>query len=58
MKFFGEAAVDTGGPSREFWYLLNKGIAGEYCRGKPGKLVFERNTQALQVINSLYFICN
>ena len=49
VKFVGEAAVDTGGPGREFWHLLNRGIAAEYCRGKDGKLVFERNTEALQV---------
>lgn len=51
MEFVGEPGVDTGGPSREFWSLLCKEIASEYCRGQPGKLVFERNTQALQVSN-------
>ena len=56
MKFVGEAGVDTGGPSREFWNLLSKEIACEYCRGQPGKLVFERNTQALQVIDSAYIM--
>ena len=56
MKFVGEAGVDTGGSSREFWNLLSKEIAGEYCRGQPRILVFERNTQALQVIDSAYIM--
>ncbi|XP_065917601.1 uncharacterized protein [Dysidea avara] len=49
VTFVGEPAVDTGGPSREFWYLLVKGIAAQYCRGIDGKLTFERDIQALQL---------
>ena len=44
-----EEAVDTGGPSREFWRLVMQGIQNKYCHGEEGKMVFARNTPALQV---------
>ena len=44
-----EEAVDTGGPSREFWRLIVQGIEDKYCHGEKGKMVFARNTPALQV---------
>ena len=49
----GEEAVDTGGPSREFWRLIMYEIKDKFCRGKEGCMVFDRNTPALQVIYSL-----
>ncbi len=31
VLFVGESGVDTGGPSREFWWLFGTGIAASYC---------------------------
>ena len=44
--FVGEEAVDTGGPSREFWRLIMHAIGTKYCYGEEGKMVFDRNTLA------------
>lgn len=51
VNFVGEEAVDTRGPSREFWRLFVHAIKQKYCRGdlKEGRMVFDRNTPALQV---------
>ena len=53
VRFVGEPGVDTGGLSREFWFLLTKGIADHFCTGNHGNLVLQRNTQALQVIANM-----
>lgn len=49
VSFVGEEAVDTGGPSREFWRILMYTIVGNYCCGDEGKRVFTQNTNALRV---------
>ena len=41
-----EEALDTGGQSWEFW---RQGIQNKYCHGEEGKMVFARNTPAVQV---------
>ena len=62
VNFVGKEAVDVGGPSREFWMLLVHAIKQKYCRGdvEEGRVVFERNTPALQVnklsVCILYFL--
>ena len=58
VSFVGEEAIDTGGPSREFWRLLVGDIENTYCCGEAAKLVFDRNTPALQVAFHLcYLVC-
>ena len=47
--FVGEPAIDTGGPSREFWSLLVKCINDNLCTGKDGNKVFFHDVSALQV---------
>ena len=49
VSFVGEEAVDTGGPSREYWRIIMHDIKQKYCHGQDGKLVFNRNILALQV---------
>lgn len=44
----GEEAVDTGGPSREFWRLLMGEICSKYCHGSEKRTVLDRNVAALQ----------
>ena len=44
-----EEAVDTGDPTREFWRLILEAIVDKYFVGEVGKMVFDRNTPALQV---------
>ena len=48
VTFVNEWAVDTGGPSREFWRLFVGGAVETYCIGKRN-CIFTRNTPALQV---------
>ena len=43
--------MDTGGPSREFWRLLLKGINDHYLRGEEDKRILIRNSTALGVSN-------
>lgn len=47
--FVGEPAIDTGGPTREFWRLLNNGFQEKFCIGSEGKKVFDHNVPALEV---------
>ena len=47
VKFVGEAGVNKSGVLAPVKY---KEIACMHCRGQSGKLVVERNTQALKVI--------
>ena len=47
--FVGEHAIDTGGPSREFWSLLVKCIDDNLCTGKERNKVFTHDVPALQV---------
>ena len=42
--------MDTGGPSRECWWLLAHAMESKYCQGAEGRKVFDRNTPALRVI--------
>ena len=50
MCFVGEPAIDTGGPSQEFWRLLeNEEFQEKYCLGSEGKKVFDHNVPALEV---------
>ena len=49
MCFVGETAVDTGGPSREFWRLLAIGIEKKYCRVGENGCFLDKNVPALQV---------
>ena len=44
-----EEAIDTGGPTREFWRLLVEEVVKEYCVGDPGMSIFTKNVPALQV---------
>ncbi len=51
VSFVGEAGVDTGGPSREFWRLFSSGVAEVYCvQNEMGKHFLDKNVPALQVI--------
>lgn len=45
----GEAAIDTGGPSREFFRLLATGVEAEYCRCGENGCFLNKNVSALQV---------
>lgn len=45
----GEEAVDTGGPSREFWRLVMLEIEKRFLHGDPGRKCFDKNILALQV---------
>ena len=45
----GEEAVDTGGPSREFWELFGQGIADTYFVGDSYTSLPQKNVPALQV---------
>lgn len=47
--FVGEAAIDTGGPSREFFRLLATGVEAEYCRCGENGCFLNKNVSALQV---------
>ena len=47
--FVGEPAIDTGGPTREFWRLLTSGFQDMYCVGDEGKKIIEHNVPALEV---------
>ena len=49
MCFVGEAAIDTGGPSRELWRLFGTGILESHCRSGPEGCFFDKNVPALQV---------
>ena len=43
MHFAGEDAIDTGGPSREFWRVFVREVCEEYFAGVDGKLtIFEK----------------
>lgn len=46
--FVGEEAIDTGGPSQEYWRLLVEEVRNKYCCGNE-RCVFDRNTPALMV---------
>ena len=43
-------AVDTGGPSREFWRLFMCAVGERYTLGGELGKVFDRNIVALQVL--------
>ena len=46
----GEAAIDTGGPSREFFRLtIATGVEAEYCRCDENGCFLNKNVSALQV---------
>lgn len=47
--FVGEPAIDTGGPSREFWSLLVRTVSANLCIGVDGKKTFLHDVPALQV---------
>ena len=49
MCFIGEPAVDTGGPSREFWRLLMLEVNNTFCVGGDEAKVFVRDVPAIQV---------
>ena len=49
VQFVEEEAVDTGGPSREFWRLIVQEVVRQYCVGEPGISLFVKNVPALQV---------
>ena len=51
VTFLGEAAVDGGGPRREFFMLLIGAIGnnGSLFQGPPRRRVLRHNTCALQV---------
>ena len=42
-----EEAIDTGGPTREFWRLLVEEVVKEYCVRDPGMSNFTKNVPAL-----------
>ena len=50
VHFVGEAGIDTGGPSREFWRLFASGVADKYCiSNERGQYFFDKNVPALQL---------
>ena len=50
VHFVGEAGIDTGGPSREFWHLFASGVADKYCiSNETRQYFFDKNVPALQV---------
>ena len=49
VHFVTEEAVDTGGPSREFWRLFASEVVLQFCEGEAGKCLFMKNVPALQV---------
>jgi hypothetical protein len=49
VHFLAEEAVDTGGPSREFWRLFAEALVEQYCVGDEGAYLFVKNIPALQV---------
>lgn len=49
MHFTTEEAVDTGGPTREFFRLFVNDVCKCYCIGEAGKCLFMKNVPALQV---------
>ncbi len=51
--FVGEPAIDTGGPTREFWRLLISAFQNSYCIGDEGRKVLDHNVPALEV----YILC-
>lgn len=57
VTFLGEAAVDEGGPRREFFMLLMGAIANNssLLDGPPDRRVLRHNTSAFQVIALLRF---
>ena len=44
-----EEAIDTGGPTREFWRLFVEDVVQQFCEGEPRASVFSKNVPALQV---------
>lgn len=56
--FVGEPAIDTGGPTREFWRLLNIALQEHYFVGTEGKKIFIHNVPAIEVfILKEYCLC-
>ena len=49
VHFVGEEAIDTGGPSGEFWRLFVQGVANSFCVGDSYTCLPTRNIPALQV---------
>ena len=53
VRFLGEAAIDEGGPRREYFMLLMNAIANSssILDGPPNRRVIRHNTNAFQVID-------
>ena len=51
VEFVGEVGEDTGGLSREFWYLLFRDIQDTMFEGSDNRLVPLCDTVSLQVTN-------
>ena len=49
VQFVGKEAVDTGGPTREFWRLFIQEVVRHYCVGDSGMCLFAKNIPALEV---------
>ena len=49
VQFVGEEAVDTGGPTREFWRLFIQEVVRHYCVGDSEMCLFVKNLPALEV---------
>lgn len=49
-----ETAIDTGGPSREFWRLFVQDVVQDYCVGDVGISLFVKNVPAMRVC---FFCC-
>lgn len=45
----GEAAIDEGGPKREFWRLLGDEIRARMCAGDNDRLSLDHDIIGLQV---------
>ena len=45
-----EHAIDTEGPSREFWCLLMQAIKSKYFVGVAAKFTVDRNIPAIEVV--------
>ena len=52
----GEAAIDEGGPKREFWHLLGYEIRATMCAGDNDHLSLDHDIIGLQVCIDLLLL--
>ena len=56
VKYLDEAAVDEGGPKREFWRLSAWEIKSKLCVGSEARLTFSHDVLGLQVSMSGIYV--